>query len=76
MNCEDAWHLQDEITAMVNALGYSIWELSLDERSGCFTLQLQQHLDEAAASALCCHMPLPADYDGQGPYGSIFTLTP
>lgn len=36
MNYEDVWQLQDEITAAVNALGYSIWDLHFDRLSFAF----------------------------------------
>ena len=36
--------------------------------------ELTVHLDEEAASHLCCQLPLPADYDGEGDRGTKFIL--
>ena len=36
MNYEDIWQIQDEITAAVNSLGFSLWDLHYDRSSFAF----------------------------------------
>ena len=70
----DKPEIQDEITSAVNSLGYSLWDLHYDRPSFSFHLELNEHLSDDALSSFCSQMPLPADYDGEGTYGSVFTL--
>ena len=74
MQYEDIWQIQDEITSAVNSLGYSLWDLRYDRASFSFHLELSEHLPDDTISSFCSHMPLSADYDGEGNYGSVFTL--
>ena len=76
MQYEDIWQIQDEITSGVNSLGYSLWDLHYDRASFSFHLELTTHLPDDALSSFCSQMPLPADYEGEGTYGSVFTLYP
>ena len=69
------WHKQDEIRTAVNAvLGESIWDISYVSSRQAIEMELTVHLDEEAASHLCCQLPLPADYDGEGDRGTKFIL--
>lgn len=74
MNYEDVWQLQDEITAAVNALGYSIWNLHFDRLSFAFRLELNEKVEEEKLSVLLSHLPMSADYEGEDSHGSAFTL--
>lgn len=74
MNYEDVWQLQDQITAAVNALGYSIWDLHFDHASFTFRLELNEKVEEERLSVLLSHLPMSADYEGEGTHGSVFTL--
>ena len=74
MNYEDVWQLQDEITASVNALGYNIWDLRFSRSSFDFHMQLNEKVEEEKLSVLLSHLPLTADYEGEGTHGSAFTL--
>lgn len=74
MQYEDIWQIQDEITSAVNSLGFSLWYLHYDRPSFSFHLELNEHLPDDAISSFCFQMSLPADYDGEGNYGSVFTL--
>ena len=76
MQYEDIWQIQDEITSVVNSLGFSLWDLHYDRLSFSFHLELPTHLPDDALSSFCFQMPLPADYEGEGTYGSVFTLYP
>lgn len=69
MNYEDIWQIQDEITAAVNSLGFSLWDLHYDRPSFSFHLELNEHVPDS-------QMPLSTDYDGEGDHGSVFTLYP
>ena len=71
MNYEDIWQKQDEITASVNSLGFSLWDLHYDRPSFSFLLELNEHVPDDAPQ-----MPLSTDYDGEGSHGSVFTLYP
>lgn len=71
---DDVWRLQDEITAAVNALGYTVWELSYNQQSGTFRLELNEHVEDDQTSTICYQMPLTADYEGEGSHGSLYTL--
>ena len=43
MNYEDIWQIQDEITAAVNSLGFSLWDLHYDRSSFSFHMELNEH---------------------------------
>ena len=68
----EIWQLKDAITTVVEANGYSIWDLC-QEGSG-FKLELNSHLDDEAISYLCGQFPMTADYSGEGNHGTIITL--
>ena len=68
----EIWQLQDGIMTIVNACGYGVWDLH-PERYG-LRLELDLHLDDDAMSRLCSHMPLPADYEGEGNKGTVITI--
>ena len=74
MQYEDIWQILDEITSAVNSLGYSLWDLHYDRSSFSFHLELNDHVLDEVISSFCSQMPLSADYDGEGSYGSVFTL--
>ncbi len=74
MKYEDSWRLQDEITASVNALGLSVWDLRYNRKDDTFRLELNEHLQEDKEYDFCYQMPLTTDYDGEGGHGSMFTL--
>ena len=76
MNYEDIWQIQDEITAAVNSLGFSLWDLHYDHSSFSFHMELSEHLPDEILSSFCSQMPLPTDYDGEGSHGSVFMLYP
>ena len=64
---DSIWRTQDEIRTVVNAvLGECIWNLAYDERRMAIVLELTVSLEEEAISDLCCQIPIPADYDGEG----------
>ena len=68
----EIWQMKDAITTVVEANGYSIWDLS-QEGSG-FKLELNSHLDDEAISYLCWQFPLSADYSGEVNHGTIISL--
>ena len=74
MNYKDVWQLQDEITASVNALGYYIWDLHFSRSSFAFHMELSEKVEEEKLSVLLSHLPLTADYEGEGSHGSVFKL--
>lgn len=74
MRYENAWELQDEITTIVNVLGFSIWYLRYDRNADIFHLELASHLDEEQQEQLVAHMSLATDYEGEGAHGSIFSM--
>ena len=74
MRYEDCWRLQDEITASVNALGLSVWDLRYNRKADTFRLELNEHLQDDKEYNFCYQMPLTEDYDGEGTHGSMFTL--
>ena len=74
MNYEDIWQIQDEITAAVNSLGFSLWDLHYDSDSFSFHMELNEHLPNEALSSFCSQMPMSADYDGEGNHGSLFSV--
>jgi hypothetical protein len=76
VNYEDLWHMQDEIAAAVNALGYTVWDLHYDPAGGLFRLELNEHPDEDALSLLSAHLPMASDYNGEGSHGARLTLIP
>ena len=68
----EIWQMKDAITTVVEANGYSIWDLS-QEVFG-FKLKLNVHLDDEAISYLCGQFPLSADCSGEGNHGTIINL--
>lgn len=46
MNYEDIWQIQDEITAAVNSLGLSLWDLHYDRSFFAFHMELNEHLSD------------------------------
>ena len=74
MQYEDIWQIQDEITAAVNSLGFSLWDLHYDYPSFSFHLELNEHLPDEVLSSFCSQMPMSADYDGDGNHGSLFSV--
>lgn len=74
MRYDDVWRLQDEITSAVNAVGYSVWELTFNHHSEVFCLELNEHLSDDVVSSFCSQMPITAVYEGEGDNGSMFTL--
>lgn len=75
MRFEHAWQIEDEITAAVNAVGKTVWDLHYDTYADVFRLELEEHLSEDIIDNLCAQMALQADYEGEGDHGSRFTLT-
>lgn len=53
MNYEDIWQKQDEITAEVNSLGFSLWDLHYDRSSFSFHMELSLHFPDEALSSFC-----------------------
>ena len=76
MNYEDIWQIQDEITAAVNSLSFSLWDLHYVRASFAFHMELNKHLPDEVLSSFCSQMPMSADYEGEGSHGSVFTLYP
>ena len=76
MNYEDIWQIQDEITAAVNSLGFSLWDLHYERDSFSFHLELNECVPDGSLSSFSSQMPLATDYDGKGSHGSVFTLYP
>ena len=74
MNYEDIWQIQDEITASVNSLGFSLWDLHYDRSSFAFHMELNEHLPDEVLSSFCSQMPMSADYAGAGTTGSLFSV--
>ena len=63
MNYEDIWQIQDEITAAVNSLGYSLWDLHYERPSFSFHLELNEHIPDDALSSFRSQIPLATNYD-------------
>ena len=74
MNYEDIWQIQEEITAAVNSLGFSLWDLHYNRASFSFHMELNEHLPDEALSSFFSQMPLATDYDGEGNHGSLFSV--
>nr|MBP7472793.1 hypothetical protein [Prevotella sp.] len=74
MRYENAWQVQDEITSVVNALGWSIWDLRYNRNADVFRLEIGKHLYDEEQERLVSQFPLSADYEGEGIHGSTFTL--
>lgn len=66
------WQIQDAIRTVVDANGYSIWDIR--QIPGGFRVELNCTLNDDDASLLCGQFPLSADYDGEGNYGTMFVL--
>lgn len=71
-NSTDAWYMKDAIMTTVEANGYSVWDIR--QTASGFRVELNSILDDDAASMLCGQFPLPADYEGAGTHGTMFTL--
>ena len=74
MNYEDIWQIKDEITAAVNSIGFSLWDLHFDRDTFSFHMELNEHLTDEVLSSFCSQMPMSADYDGEGNHGSLFSV--
>jgi len=74
MNYEDIWQIKDEITAAVNSIGISLWDLHFDRDTFSFHMELNEHLTDEVLSSFCSQMPMSADYDGEGNHGSLFSV--
>lgn len=72
MKPHDVWQMKDAIMTVVNANGYSVWDLRQTARG--FRVELNDKIDEEAASLLCGQFPLAADYEGEGKTGTVFVL--
>ena len=69
------WRQQDAIRTVVNAvLGEGVWSLEYSESRKAIELELTVHLDDDAASGLCCQFPIACDYDGEGTKGTKFVF--
>jgi hypothetical protein len=68
----ELWAQKDSITTVVEANGYSVWDIRLS--SGVLYVELCQHLNDEQMSDLCCQFTLVADYAGEGTHGSNFAL--
>ena len=69
---QELWLHRDKITTMVDANGYSVWDMRQSGQT--IYVELCQHLNDDQQTALCCQFPFSADYDGEGSHGSIFSL--
>jgi len=71
------WRLQDEVRTVVNAcLGDCIWNLNYNPVRRCIEMELERHLNDEELELLSSQLTLPADYDGEGDYGSMFVIYP
>ncbi|MGI6222820.1 MAG: hypothetical protein ACOYJG_04360 [Prevotella sp.] len=68
----ELWQLQDAVVTIVEANGYSVWNLR--PTSYGLYLELSMHLDEEAANHLSFQFNLSAEYWGEGENGSVFRL--
>ena len=66
------WQLQDAITTVVDANGFTVW--SLRHSDGGFQLELTEHIQEDRAAELCGQFPLDAEYSGEGRTGTLILL--
>ena len=66
MNYEGIWQIQDEITAAVNSLVFTLWDLHYERDSFSFHLELNECVPDGSLSSFCSQMPLSTDYDGDG----------
>lgn len=71
-NSTDTWHMKDAIMTIVEANGYSVWDIR--QTTSGFRVELNNTLDDDAACMLCGQFPLSADYEGAGNHGSLFSL--
>ena len=71
------WRLQDEARTVVNAcLGDCIWNLNYNPVRQCIEMELERHLNDEELELLSSQLTLPADYDGEGDYGTMFVIYP
>lgn len=68
----DAWQMKDSIVTVVEANGYSVWDIR--QTANGFRVELNDTLNDDEISKLCGQYPLPSDYDGEGGHGTVFTL--
>jgi len=68
----DVWQMKDSIITVIEANGYSAWDIR--QTSSGFRVELNDTLTDDDVSSLCGQFPLPADYDGEGSHGTEFTL--
>lgn len=68
----EMWQAKDAITTVVEANGYGIYDLR--QTGYGFRLELDDHIDDEAASFLCGQFPLSADYFGEDSHGTVITL--
>lgn len=66
------WQIRDAVTTAVNALGYGIWDLHLEDEA--WILELTELVGEDAAWDLLSQLPMSGDYCGTGVHGSRFRL--
>ncbi len=71
------WRCQDQVRTEVEAcLGNCIWNFNYNPVRKCLELEVDRHLDDDEQDLLLSQLTIPVDYDGEGEYGSIFTLYP
>lgn len=68
----DAWQIKDAIITVIEANHYSPWDVH--QTANGFRVELNETLSEEAANLLSGQFPLPADYDGEGSHGTVFSL--
>lgn len=69
---QELWLHRDKITTVVDANGYSVWDMRQSGQT--IYVELCEHLNDDQQTALCCQFPFSADYDGEGMQGTIFSL--
>lgn len=72
LDYERIWQMQDAISTVVDANGYSVW--CLRHTYGGFQLELSEHVSSDRAAELCRQMPIDADYTGEGDTGTLIQL--
>lgn len=72
---QSLWQVADAARSVIEAnLGYCAVSIVPDVECRCLRVELDRHLDEEQAMALCAQFALTADYDGESEAGSLFTL--
>lgn len=72
---ETLWQAADAARSVIEAnLGYCAVAITPDAWGRTLHVELDRHLTEDQAMDLCAQFALPADYDGDSPHGSLFTL--